>query len=142
MSLFSRYAQHLYLRYIETKLFRRLNSNDRTATTKWSKFLHTCQSLINPFLHICTPIFQSKEKSAYSVFQIFCIKLKQEVSFWFITNVQLYLYLFLLAAVNPRVIGSTKGAGAPETERRQQARARTTKPFGFRAMRYVVFLYS
>jgi len=46
-----------------------------------------------------------------------------------------------VAAVNPRVIGSTKGAGAPETERRQQARARTTKPFGFSAIRFLYFVF-
>ena len=37
--------------------------------------------------------------------------------------------MFLLpAAVNATLTGSTMGAGAPETERRQHARARTTKP--------------
>ena len=35
----------------------------------------------------------------------------------------------LPAAVNATLTGSTMGAGAPETERRQHARARTTKPF-------------
>ena len=43
----------------------------------------------------------------------------------------MYLYLYFLpAAVNATLTGSTIGAGAPETERRQHARARTTKPFG------------
>ena len=32
--------------------------------------------------------------------------------------------------MNATLTGSTMGAGAPETERRQHARARTTKPFG------------
>ena len=47
-----------------------------------------------------------------------------------------FLYLFYIyqinlpAAVNATLTGSTMGAGAPETERRQHARARTTKPFG------------
>merc|ERR1712080_373274 len=35
------------------------------------------------------------------------------------------------AAVNAMLTGSTMGAGAPETERRQHARARTTKPITF-----------
>ena len=37
--------------------------------------------------------------------------------------------------------GSTMGAGAPETERRQHARARTTKPFGICKNYFDVFLF-
>jgi len=44
-------------------------------------------SSISYYLHFykCTQILYRKDKSSYSVFQNFCIKLKQEVSFWFIT---------------------------------------------------------
>jgi len=42
--------------------------------------------------------------------------------------VYVYICISLPAAVNATLTGSMMGAGAPETERRQHARARTTKP--------------
>ena len=46
----------------------------------------------------------------------------------FLMNVFVFHMYFLPAAVNATLTGSMMGAGAPETERRQHARARTTKP--------------
>ena len=65
----------------------------------------------------------------------------------FLGYFSVFLYLFQIyqinspAAVNATLTGSTMGAGAPETERRQHARARTTKPFGIFKDYSVVFSF-
>ena len=72
-----------------------------------------------------------QDKTTYNIDEV---RIVNNVFVFYVFSVFLYLFYIyqinLPAAVKATLTGSTMGAGAPETERRQHARARTTKPFG------------